>query len=136
MRGKPFVRQHGDNVFAVRFVGSQGDLLRAVLSWVTGRRVGEAAALILAGTDTSQLETLGERLGNAGENLYSVDELHILHASLLSAHSMFPSEQDFHYKLGFYRDPRLASASSARRRRKQVGRKWPGGRAPRGIVRG
>lgn len=105
------MRQHGNNVFAVRCVGSQGDLLRAVLSWVTSRRVGEAAAHILAGTDTSQLETLGERLGNAGENLYSVDELHILHASLLSAHSMFPSEQDFHYKFGFYRENTLALAN-------------------------
>ncbi|MGW7410738.1 hypothetical protein ACWGI9_45015 [Streptomyces sp. NPDC054833] len=103
MRARPFVRREEDG-FSVRFVGAQRDLVNAALLWLAYRREGEPALVVWAGCGSQRLEELHGKLESGEYTVLSVEELHILHAVLLSIHSMFASEEAFHEQLGFFRE--------------------------------
>ncbi|MFD3928371.1 hypothetical protein [Streptomyces sp. NPDC058614] len=109
MRARPFVRREGTG-FSVRFVGAQRDLLGEVLPWLTHRREGEPALTVRAGCGKERLEQLSATLQGAETVVLSAEDLHILHSVLLSAYSMFASDEAFHVQLGFFRENALALA--------------------------
>ncbi|WP_033323942.1 hypothetical protein [Streptomyces yerevanensis] len=111
MRDKPFVHQQGSDAFSVRFVGAQRDLVKEALLWIIHRREADATIRVWAGCNTARLERLYERVKGADQNVFSIEELHVLHAVLLSLYSVFVSEEDFHIKIGFYRENALALAN-------------------------
>jgi hypothetical protein len=98
-------------MFSVRFVGSQSDLLHEALLWFAHRREGEAVVHVWAGCGSSRLEELGDRVKGADESSYSADDLHVLHAVLLSLYSETPSEEDFHRKFAYFRENALSLAN-------------------------
>ncbi|MFD9006205.1 hypothetical protein ACFV0T_35550 [Streptomyces sp. NPDC059582] len=103
MRDRPFVRREGTG-FSVRFVGAQCALLRDALLWLAHRREGDPAVTVWAGAGPERLERLHGTLSADEHVVLTADDLHILHAVLLSIHSMFASEEAFHTQLGFYRE--------------------------------
>lgn len=103
MRARPAVRREGTD-FLVRFVGAQRALVGALLPWLAYRREGEPAVTVWAGCGRERLEQLHDKLRGGEEVVLSLEELHILHAVLLSVHSMFASEEAFNTQLGFYRE--------------------------------
>lgn len=103
MRARPFVHREGTD-FSVRFVGAQRALLGELLPWLAGRREGQPALTVWAGCDKGRLEQLHHRLSSDDTVVLSLEELHILHAVLLSVYSMFASEEAFNTQLGFYRE--------------------------------
>ncbi|MGI5194769.1 hypothetical protein ACQEVY_14235 [Streptomyces sp. CA-288835] len=105
MRDRPFVRL-ADTGFSVRFVGAQRDLLDEVLTFVSHHPSPE----IRTGWDKDRLMVLADSIGGE-ERTYSVEELHVLHAALVSVCSMFASEESFHIRIGFFRENALAVAS-------------------------
>lgn len=103
MRARPFVRREGTG-FSVRFVGQQRDVLDESLTWLGHRREGEPCVTLWAGCGRERLLQLSDTLRKSEHTVLSPEELHILHAVLLSVHSMFASEESFHEQLGFYRE--------------------------------
>ncbi|MEU1463546.1 hypothetical protein ABZ467_23160 [Streptomyces sp. NPDC005727] len=103
MRAKPIVRREGTK-YSVRFVGAQRALLDELLPWLAYRREGEPALTVWAGCGRERLEQLHARVSSGDQVVLSLEDLHILHAVLLSVHSMFASEEAFHTQLGFYRE--------------------------------
>lgn len=103
MRARPFVRREGTG-FSVRFVGQQRDVLDEALTWLANRQEGEPCVTLWAGCDKERLLQLSDTLRKSERTVLSPEELHILHAALLSIHSMFTSEESFHEQLGFYRE--------------------------------
>ncbi|MGW2802439.1 hypothetical protein [Streptomyces sp. NPDC001269] len=103
MRAKPSVRREGAG-YSVRFAGAQRAVVGDALLWLAHRREGEPVLTLWAGCGRQRLEQLHERLVSGERAVFSAEELHILHAVLLSVHSMFASEEAFHTQLGFYRE--------------------------------
>ncbi|MEV0488045.1 hypothetical protein AB0I69_46555 [Streptomyces sp. NPDC050508] len=104
MRTSPFV-QRAEPGFAVRFPGAQRDLLRSAFEYVAGHPSPE----IRTGWDRDRLTILAGSLAE-GERTYTVEELHIVHAVLLSVCNMFASEEAFHIRIGFFRENARAVA--------------------------
>ncbi|NGN67074.1 hypothetical protein G5C51_24595 [Streptomyces sp. A7024] len=72
---------------------------------MTSREESDLVTRVATGVEKAKLEELWQRIVDADEAVFSLEELHILFSVLFSWECYFPpSEQDFYLRTGFFRE--------------------------------
>lgn len=90
--------------FRLTLKPQQRDLLESVLLFMAGRDEPESIMMVWTGASGQSLADLRSRAVGGRSFTLSLGELHVVHATLLAIKSLFVSEEDFHVKIGFFRE--------------------------------
>lgn len=97
--------------YIIRPTGPQQALLGSVLLFMRDRRESDRALFAWVGCDRDRLAEFHGKIKSGEETPFSIGDLHVIHASLLSVCNLFSSEEDFYIKIGFFRENVVALAN-------------------------
>ena len=97
--------------YIIRPTGRQRSLLGSVLLFMRDRREPDRALFTWVGCERARLTEFHEQIKSGDEVPFSIKDLHVIHAALLSVCNLFSSEEDFYIKIGFFRENVVALAN-------------------------